>query len=204
MSAWHLLESPTFRLTGPAPTAPTPLMLLADLAIAVIVLVSMGFGFVRGFFKESISIASLLIAVWAALNFGANFGALFADSLGSEELQLWLGSLLVLVTVLAIGGLIGWGVSKVVRMSALRGSDRSLGLVFGFARGVILVGLVVLGGQYAGFSNDAWWRQSRLIPYGETVAEWIRVMAPKGVELLQPDEFEDVPIDFADSLDTGS
>lgn len=173
-------------------------MLLADLAIAVVVLISMGFGFIRGFVKESISIASLLVAVWVALNFGANAGALFGESLGSEELQLWLGSLLLLVLVLVIGGLIGWGVSRIVRMSALRGSDRALGLGFGFARGVILVGLVVLGGQYAGFNNDRWWQDSRLIPYAEIVAEWISVMAPKGVEMLQPDdEFEDVPIDFA-------
>jgi uncharacterized membrane protein required for colicin V production len=54
-----------------------------------------------------------------------------------------------------------------------------------------LLGVFIIGGQLASFDDDNWWRNSKLIPYGTAVADWIRVMAPKGVDLLEqhtPDE----------------
>ena len=50
------------------------------------------------------------------------------------------------------------------------------------------VALLVLAGEFAGFSNDEWWNRSLLIPYLEEVAEWIKVMAPQGYEILVPQE----------------
>ena len=85
----------------------------------------------------------------------------------------------------------GWGISKLVRLSILSGTDRVLGMVFGFSRGALLLGVLVIGGQFAGFDNDKWWQKSVLIPYGEFVADWISVMAPKGLDLLQPGELAD-------------
>ena len=52
-------------------------------------------------------------------------------------------------------------------------------------------GLFALFGRYAAFDADNWWLESSLIPYAETVADWIEVMAPKGMEMLQPEEMMD-------------
>lgn len=161
-------------------------MPIADILIAVVVVVSVLVGFVRGFVKEAISIASLLIAIWAAIYFGSNVGAISDDWIKPVELQLWFGRILIFVVILTIGGLIGWGLSKLVRLSVLSGTDRVLGMIFGFCRGALLTGLVIIGGQFAGFDNDKWWEDSILIPYGEFIADWIAMMAPKGLELLEP------------------
>lgn len=166
-------------------------MPIADILIAIVIIVSVVIGFVRGFVKEAISIASLLIAIWAALFLGPRVGMVSEDWLSSPELQMWFGRILVFVVVLTLGGLLGWGISKLVRLSILSGTDRVLGMVFGFCRGALLVGLLVIGGQFAGFDNDDWWRRSILIPYGEFIADWIGVMAPKGLELLQPGDIAD-------------
>ena len=99
---------------------------------------------------------------------------------------MWFGRILVFTIVLAVGGIAGWGISKLVRLSVLSGTDRIFGMLFGFCRGVILVALLVIGAQYANFDNDPWWRRSQLIPFAVYVADWIRVMAPKGVDMLQP------------------
>lgn len=166
-------------------------MPVADIVIAIAIAISVAVGFVRGFVKEAVSIASLLIAIWAALHFGPQVGS-FADGwLASQDLQKWFGWALVFVVILTLGGLLGWGVSKLVRISVLSGTDRLLGLLFGFCRGAMLIGVAVMGGQFAGFDNDGWWKGSHLIPYGEFVADWIRIMAPKGVELLQPGDLAD-------------
>jgi membrane protein required for colicin V production len=161
-------------------------MPVADIVIAVAIVISVVIGFVRGFVKEAISIAALLIAIWAAMHFGPQAGSLSESWLSSSELQVWFGRLLVFTVILVLGGLIGWGVSKLIRLSVLSGTDRVFGMAFGFCRGVVLLAVFIIGGEYANFNNDPWWQKSTFIPYGEVVADWIRVMAPRGADMLLP------------------
>ena len=169
-------------------------MPIIDIIILVAIAISVVVGIVRGFVKEAISIAALLVAIWAALYFGPAVGNVSEAWLSSEELQAWVGRILVFAVVLALGGLLGWGISKLVHLSALSGVDRFMGSLFGAGRGILLVAVAVIGGQFAGFSNDNWWMQSRLIPHLEAVADWIKVMAPEGLDLIVPDgEAESLP-----------
>jgi len=168
-------------------------MPIIDIIIAVAIVISIVVGFIRGFVKEAISVAALLIAIWAALYFGPSVGNVSDNWFSSEQLQMWFGRILVFTVVLAVGGLLGWGISKLVRLSALSGIDRLMGSLFGAARGVVFLALFIIGGQFSGFDNDDWWLGSRLIPHVEVVADWIKVMAPKGFELLMPDDVADSP-----------
>lgn len=171
-------------------------MPIIDIIIAVTITISVIVGAVRGFVKEAISIASLLIAIWAALYFGPTVGDVSESWLSSDELQTWFGRILVFAVVLAVGGLLGWGVARLVRLSVLSGMDRFVGALFGTARGILLVAVAVIGGEFAGFSNDGWWLNSRMIPHFEVVADWIRVMAPQGLDMLTPDRLpESQPLD---------
>lgn len=172
-------------------------MPIIDIIIAIALVTSIIVGFVRGFVKESISIATLVIAIWAALYFGPVVGEVSQSWLSSEEMQTWFGRILVFAIILSVGGLLGWGISKLVRLSVLSGLDRLMGSLFGILRGILLVALFVIGGQFSGFDNDDWWLQSRLLPHVEVVADWIKVMAPKGYELIIPDEVADeLPVDL--------
>ena len=159
-------------------------MPIIDIFIAVAIAISVIIGIVRGFVKEAISIASLLVAIWAALYFGPAVGEISDSWISSEDLKMWFGRVLVFAVILSIGGLLGWGIGKLVRLSILSGMDRLAGAVFGAGRGVLLVALFVIGGEFAGFNNDDWWQRSIFIPHFEVVAEWIKVMAPQGYEIL--------------------
>jgi membrane protein required for colicin V production len=170
-------------------------MPIVDIVIAVAIVISIAVGLFRGFVKEAISIVTLLVAIWAALNFGAEAGRLGEAWFDSAGLQLWFGRALIFIAILVAGGLLGWLLSKAMRVSVLNGTDRTLGGVFGFCRGALLVGVFVIGGQLARFDSHDWWRESRLIPYGATVAEWIRVMAPRGVDLLKPGPAPAAPVE---------
>ncbi len=172
-------------------------MPIIDIIIAIALLVSIIVGFVRGFVKESISIATLVIAIWAALYFGPAAGDVSQSWLSSEEMQTWFGRILVFAIILSVGSLLGWGISKLIRLSVLSGFDRILGSFFGAVRGILLVALSVIAGQFAGFDNDEWWLQSRVLPHFEVVADWIKVMAPRGYELIIPDEVAgELPVDL--------
>lgn len=173
-------------------------MPIADIGVAIVIVISVVIAFIRGFVKEAMSIISLLLAVWAAFHFGSTAGTLGENWLSSPDLQAWFGRVLVFIVVLTIGGLLSWGVSKLVRLSVLSGTDRILGMFFGVVRAVIIVALFAMGGQYANFDNDEWWEESVLLPYAEMVADWLLIMAPKGIDLLQPGlEFQpDLPVDL--------
>ena len=43
-------------------------------------------------------------------------------------------------------------------------------------RGVVLVGLLVIGGELLKMNQEDFWMQSKLIPFGETVGDWLRAM----------------------------
>jgi len=164
-------------------------MQIVDIVIIVATLASVVFGWFRGLVKEAISIATLLVAIWAAMRLGPTAGGWLGGTIDSTEVQLWAGRFLIFVILLAAGAVVGWAVSKIVHLSGLSGFDRSLGAFFGLIRATLFVGVFVLTGRYAGFDSELWWLNSRIIPYGEYVADWIIVMAPRGMELLQPENF---------------
>ena len=165
-------------------------MEIVDIVILVATLASMVVGWFRGLVKEAMSIASLLLAIWAAMRLGPAAGGWLGGTIDSTEVQLWAGRFLIFVIVLTAGAVAGWSISKIVHMSGLSGFDRAFGGFFGLLRAVLFLGVFILSGRYAGIDAELWWLQSDIIPYGEYVADWIIEMAPRGMELLQhmPDD----------------
>ena len=166
-------------------------MTIVDIVIIIATLASVVVGFLRGFVREAISLAALLVAIWAAMHLGPYAGGWLGGTIESTEAQLWAGRGLIFIFILAIGALLGWGTSKIIGMSGLKGFDRVLGCFFGVLRGVLILGLFALAGRYAGLSEEDWWQSSRIMPYGEIVADWIGVMGPRGVEMLQHEYLND-------------
>lgn len=177
-------------------------MAVIDILIAAAIVLSIVVGLFRGFVKEAVSLGALLFAIWAAMYFGPEVGTVSETWFRSDELQAWFGRVLVFAVVLTAGGLLGWALSKLVRLSILSGMDRFVGGIFGLARGLLLVGVFILGGQYAGFDNDDWWKSSKLVPELMIIAEWIAVMAPEGLDMLtQQGAAGSLPVDIPGSTD---
>ena len=82
-------------------------------------------------------------------------------------------------------------------MSFLGKLDKWAGSAFGAARGILLVAVAVLAGQFMDYDYQRWWQKSKTVPYFEKIAEWIKVMAPQGLEMLTPEE----PLDDLEDLD---
>jgi membrane protein required for colicin V production len=176
-------------------------MPVIDIIIVIAIIISVIIGMFRGFVKEAIAISALLFAIWAAMYLGPALGKAMAGWLDSEEMQMWFGRIFLFAVIVSLGALLSWGLSKLVRLSLLAGMDRLLGSAFGFARGVLIIALGILGGKFAGFDNDDWWLNSLLIPRLEIVADWISVMAPQGYELITPEKpAETLPVRMPDAL----
>jgi membrane protein required for colicin V production len=93
---------------------------------------------------------------------------------------LWAARGLLLVGVLIAGGIATALVAMTLRAAGLGPTDRAIGMVFGLARGVLLVALAVIVLRLAGFADEPWWRQSKLIPYAAPVAEALREVVAQG------------------------
>ena len=158
-------------------------MLIIDYIIVAAFLVSVLIGLFRGFFKEALSLVTWILALWVALNFSQLLEPMLG-SIGSEALRLWAARLLTFLLVLIAGGLLNALIGILVAKTGLSGTDRVLGMVFGGARGVLLVGILVLVFRLMELDREPWWEQSRLVPLGEPVANWLLANFQAGIEHL--------------------
>jgi membrane protein required for colicin V production len=133
--------------------------MILDLVVIGILLVSAAVAFLRGFVREVLTIGSLLGAAAATYMFGPSLKPLVAGWLIDPDAkvpQMLFGivpySMLVPVIAFAIVfaitlillNILTYMISKGVHSVGLGPVDRSLGVVFGLIRGVILIGLMGL------------------------------------------------------------
>ena len=148
----------------------------ADVLILLVLLGSTLIGLLRGFVREAVSLAFWIVAVWAAWKFGPTVEPHLGGLLADPRIAPWVGRFVILMLVLLIGWVIGMLLSYFTRSMGLGPLDRAIGLLFGILRGMVLVGLMIIGGELLHLNQEDWWGRSKLIPYGETVGDWLRAM----------------------------
>ena len=52
-------------------------------------------------------------------------------------------------------------------------------MIFGAARGVLLVAILVLLAGLTTFPQESWWQDSRMVPYFQELAFWLRDLLPE-------------------------
>ena len=62
--------------------------------------------------------------------------------------------------------------------TGMSGTDRLIGMVFGAARGILLVAILVLLAGLTPLPEEAWWVRSTLVGYFEELAFWLRDLMP--------------------------
>jgi membrane protein required for colicin V production len=102
-------------------------------------------------------------------------------SVDVPSVRLMLGYGLCFVAVLVAGALVSFVLRKLIAGSGLSGTDRLFGMMFGLARGMLLVVLAVLMLGFTPFPRDPWWHESRLLPSFQNGAEWLSAKLPDSV-----------------------
>ncbi|HME41345.1 MAG TPA: CvpA family protein [Steroidobacteraceae bacterium] len=148
----------------------------ADIVIILVLLGSTIIGLLRGFVREAVSLVFWIVAIWAAWKFGPVVEPRLGGLLADPKVAPWVGRLVLLVLVLLVGWVIGMLLSYFTRSLGLGVMDRVFGLLFGILRGVVLVGLIIIGAELLQMNHEDWWNRSKLVPYGETVGDWLRAM----------------------------
>lgn len=154
-----------------------PHFAIVDWVLLLVVLVSTLISLKRGFVKEALSLGALLIAVFVARMFGGQVATLLGGIIAVPSVRLMVAYGSLFVATLAVGSMINHLISHVVAMTGLTGTDRLLGMVFGLARGILIIVVIVGVLERAPVTGDDWYKKSYLIPYlssaADRIQEWI-------------------------------
>src|SRR5262249_54324864 len=104
----------------------------------------------------------------------------------TPEDRLLVGYGLFLVAILIVSTVVGMLLKKLVESSGAGAGDRSLGTLFGVARGVVIVTTLIVVGDMALTPRPPWWTHSKLIPYAAPLVKVARSMAPTELDMLRP------------------
>lgn len=148
----------------------------ADYVVIVGVLASAVVGAMRGFLRESVAVASWVLGLFIAWHFSELIEPHLGGLLAGSQVRVWAARAIIVILVLLVGAAIGGLLAHFVRLSIFSGMDRFLGLLFGALRGLLLLGVFVILGQLLELDSERWWQRSRLIPYGTSIADGLRVL----------------------------
>ncbi|KAA0068830.1 CvpA family protein [Rhodanobacter sp. T12-5] len=159
----------------------TDYIILGILGLSILI------GLWRGLVSEVLALVIWVAAFWAAWVFGPVVAAHFEGVIHVPSVRIIVGYGICFVAVLIFGALLRFVIRKLIEGTGLSGTDRLLGMLFGFARGVLLVTLLVFLVGFTAFTRDPWWQQSVLLPQFQRVAAWLEQRVPASVgEHLHP------------------
>lgn len=152
----------------------------ADGIVLVVLLLSGLLAFARGLVHEVLSVGAWVGAVVAVV-FGLPLVRPAARALITEPLLADVagGAVLFILTLIVLS-LVTRAVARGVKGSQLNAVDRSLGFLFGLARGALIVCLayIAVGWLLAPADQPVWLRGAKSLPLIEAGAGWLKGLVP--------------------------
>lgn len=135
-----------------------------DYAWLAILGLSLLLGLWRGVIREIFSLAGWIAAILGAMTFAGEAAAALPAGMGSPVVRSAVAFAVIFVVVLLALSVAGLFLSRAFRAAGLGLADRVLGAVFGFARGALILFLVVLAAAFTPLPAEPLWRESSLTP----------------------------------------
>jgi membrane protein required for colicin V production len=161
-------------------------MTALDWIFVVGLLASVGLGVWRGFVYEVLSVLNWLLAFVLAQWLGADVGRQLPIGEYSEALRQIVGFVLVFVVSVFLGGLLVWGLPKLIEQAGLRPVDRVLGGVFGLLRGLILLLALTVLVLMTPLKSQVWWREAAGVRLSVEALKVLKPVLPQSVGKYLP------------------
>jgi membrane protein required for colicin V production len=156
-------------------------MIWVDFVIIGILALSAVIGLARGLIREVLSLTIWVVALFAAWTFHSPLADQLIPWLSTPSVRVGVAFVVVVFVVLILGAILGQILTTLVDKTGLTGTDRLLGVVFGAARGALLVAVLVYLAALTPMPEDPWWKESRLIGHFQTLADRMLAMIPPDV-----------------------
>ncbi len=149
-----------------------------DYAYFAFMALSMIWGAVRGLTRSLLSMIVWLLAFILPGILGDVLAPHMAFITVIPKAQIWLSFIAIFLLVLIFGFLLSFIVKKGVDVSELNGSDRFLGLIFGFLRSIAVLAVLTVLISLTTLSEADSWRNSVLVPRFDIAIENILGVFP--------------------------
>ncbi len=160
---------------------------LTDGVLGGILLLSLIVGVWRGLVYELMSlagwVAAFVVAQWLAQDV-ALWLPVWQEA--AAQVRYALAFVLVFVASMFAAGVVSWLLRKVVDTAGLRPVDRSLGGIFGLARGAVVLLVLTVVVQLLGMRSADWWQQSAVTPVLELVLAGVKPVLPEVFQAYLP------------------
>jgi membrane protein required for colicin V production len=177
--------------------------MIIDIAVAVIVIISAIISFLRGLIRETLTIAGVVGGFFAAIYFGPKLAPTFSNWLGVAEdpenieklfdivpmnivADICAYATVFIVVVIAIS-VISHFTAGAAKAMGLGPIDRTLGVIFGIGRAIILLGLLYLPFHLLMDqpSKDKYFAESKTHRLIEGTSEFLTRFLPSSSEVEQ-------------------
>lgn len=169
---------------------------LVDIGVVVILLISAGVSFFRGLIREVLTIVGVLGGGFAALKFGPSVIPLTSKWFGIEEgkesgklfdiipmelaaqITAYAGIFVIVFIILQLASHL---ISSAAQAVGLGPVDRTLGIFFGFARGLLLLGVLYLPFHLIlpEDSKKEWFEHSQTMVFVQGTTKWLISFVPQ-------------------------
>ena len=135
-------------------------MTLFDYVVLGILLASMALGAWRGVVGEIIALTAWVLAFFAAKWWGDEFSRQLLSGIADPVVRVVVAWVLIFVIVLLLMALVRLAMRGLLRALGLSLSDRALGVLFGTARGALIVLVLVALGGVLSLAREKWWSEA--------------------------------------------
>ncbi len=164
-----------------------------DVILIVIMLISGFLAMVRGFTREVLSIFSWAVAAVVALYLTPKYAGMLDPYIDNPSVAQIAFAAGVFVITLIVVSLITFRISDSVLDSRVGALDRTLGFIFGLARGFLLVAIVFILFTALARDQPDWVRNARSFPILQKTQVAIESLLPMNPEQFLPSSKDDQP-----------
>jgi len=143
-------------------------------------------GLLRGFIKEVLSLIAYAAAFVAAIWWGPRVSQWMASLIENDLLRTAAAYAAVFIVILLLVGMINLMLGTLIEKTGLTPADHGLGALFGLARGVLLVLVLVALAGYTELPQEPWWRDARLSSTAVQGIQRIKQLLPPSLSSWLP------------------
>lgn len=128
-----------------------------DYSVLLIIGISIVVSMMRGAVREVLAIVGWLAAFYVAKTYATQLIPLLPADIPSDSLKILAAFVMLFLAVLLISSLLCIALSGVLKKIGLNWLNRGVGAVFGFARGLLIVCVLVFLAGLTSLPNDVRW-----------------------------------------------
>jgi len=157
-----------------------------DFILIGILVVSGVLGLIRGLLKEVLSLVAFGLAFVAAIWWGPTVYGWLTSWIETPMLRMGLSYAAVFLIVLLGVGLVNMTLAALIRTTGLSPADHGLGGLFGLARGVLIILVLVALAGYTPMPQEPWWREAMFSQTAIDAIKHIKTWLPPALAAWLP------------------